>query len=121
MVRNFLSVHIHNVGKKLEGIEGDAYGKNYFWYNFRYTENTLYVCEYKACVLEYTYKTKQERQAKRTAAATRRADNVFSGTESAACLKTYELYVGGQRFVPAKITYTDGSGNTVTATVLAAM
>lgn len=70
---------------------------------------------------EYTYKTKQERQAKRTAAATRRAENVFSGTESAACLKTYELYVGGQRFVPTKITYTDGSGNTVTATVLAAM
>lgn len=70
---------------------------------------------------EYTYKTKQERQAKRTAAATRRAENVFSGTESAACLKTYELHVGGKRFVPTKITYTDGSGNTVTATVLAAM
>lgn len=85
------------------------------------TASTISAPEDEELDHEYTYKTKQERQAARTAAATKRAENVFSGTETAACLKASELYVGGQKFAPMTITYTDGSGNAVTATVLAAV
>lgn len=67
---------------------------------------------------EYTYKTKQERTAARQSAAIRRTEAVTSGRETAERLKTQEFYVGGQKYAPMTIAYTDGSGNPATMTVL---
>lgn len=67
---------------------------------------------------EYTYKTKQERTAARQSAAIRKTEAVTSGRETAERLKTQEFYVGGQKYAPMTITYTDSSGNPATMTVL---
>lgn len=67
---------------------------------------------------EYTYKTKQERTAARQSAAIRKTEGVTSGRETAERLKTQEFYVGGQKYAPMTITYTDGNGNPGTMTVL---
>lgn len=67
---------------------------------------------------EYTYKTKQERTAARQSAAIRKTEAVTTGQETAQRLKTQEFYVGGQKYAPMTITYTDSSGNPATMTVL---
>ena len=67
---------------------------------------------------EYTFKTKQERTAARQSAAIRKTEGVTSGRETAERLKTQEFYVGGQKYAPMTITYTDGNGNPGTMTVL---
>ena len=67
---------------------------------------------------EYTYKTKQERTAARQSAAIRKTEAVTSGRETAQRLKTQEFYVGGQKYAPMTISYTDSSGNPATMTVL---
>lgn len=67
---------------------------------------------------EYTFKTKQERTAARQSAAIRKTEAITTGQETAERLKTQEFYVGGQKYAPMTITYTDDSGNAVTATVL---